>query len=48
VGTFGQVGVGLAVSPLALPNFLTFVRADYRDGANISGATFTFGARYNF
>ena len=48
VGTFGQIGVGLAASPLKLPNLLTFVRADFRAGENINGGTLTFGARYSF
>ena len=48
VGTFGQVGVGVAASPLKMPNFLMYLRADYRQGENITGGTFTFGARYTF
>ena len=48
VGTFGQVGVGVAASPLKLPNLLMFLRADYRAGENLTGGTFTFGARYSF
>jgi hypothetical protein len=48
VGTFGQLGVGVAVSPLKLPNLLLFVRGDLRSGQNIQGGTGTFGARYSF
>ena len=48
VGTFGQIGVGIAASPLKLPNLLMYVRADYRSGENLTGGTFTFGARYSF
>ena len=48
IGSFGQVGVGIAASPLKLPNLLMYVRADYRAGENVTGGTFTFGARYSF
>jgi outer membrane autotransporter protein len=47
VGTFGQIGVGIAASPLKLPNLVLSLRTDYRTGENITGATFTFGGRYS-
>ena len=48
IGTFGQFGLSLAAQPLNDPRWTAFVRADYRTGANISGATLTGGFRYQF
>jgi outer membrane autotransporter protein len=48
VGTFGQFSLGVTAQPLENPRWTMFVRADYRTGGNIYGATLTGGVRYQF
>jgi fibronectin-binding autotransporter adhesin len=48
VGTFGQFSLGVTAQPLENPRWTMFVRADYRTGGSIYGATLTGGLRYQF
>jgi hypothetical protein len=48
IGTFGQFSLGVTAQPLENPRWTMFMRADYRTGGNIYGATLTGGLRYQF
>ena len=48
IGTFGQFSVGVTAQPVENPRWTAYVRADYRTGGNIYGATLTGGVRYQF
>jgi opacity protein-like surface antigen len=47
IGTYGQYSVGIS-GALANTGWLSYVRVDYRNGANINGWDVTGGLRYQF